>query len=175
MELNNLSSTTIHIGTELLIPGGGSSASPPAATTPTSGVAPATPTRRPPTASPTSPRFAYAYRESSMYTVETHCDYVRMEGWVYKADGSAADGVTVQLQWSGGTEYKQTGDPLEESGFWKFTPLPRDTSMHVPTTFTLRIVRSESDPTPLSRDFSIDYQDCVIGPELFLNIIFEEL
>ena len=111
-----------------------------------------------------------------MEEVETGCDHVRIEGWVYKADGSPANGVTVRMQWGGETEYKKTGDLLEEPGFWKFTPIPpRDRDLHVPRTFILQIVRSEADPTPLSAPHQIDYQDCGVGKELFLKIIFDEL
>jgi len=111
-----------------------------------------------------------------MDAVELGCDYVRLEGWVYKADGSPADGVTVQLQWGAGTEYWKIGAIMEESGFWKFTPMqPYQPSLHASTTFIITIVRSESDPTPLSEPLPIEYQDCAFGPELFQNIIFDEL
>lgn len=184
-ELNGLTSDIITIGQQLLIPSGENPVSPPDTATPTSGTtAPtstprpqqptATPTKPPPTATP-SPTFAYAYRENSMYTVETGCDHMRMEGSVYRRDGSPATGVTVELQWSGGSEYRNTGDAMEEPGYWKFTPLPYGPSLHGDTTFIVRIVRSESDPTPLSRDFRIEYRNCSVGPELFLNIIFDQV
>lgn len=176
MELNRLTSTTIHAGTQLLIPSGGSTAPPAAATpTPPPQQPAATPTRRAPTATP-SRSFGYAYREGSMDAVEIGCDYVRLEGWVYEADGSPADGVTVRLQWAGGTEHWKTGAIMEESGFWKFTPMqPYQPSLHDSTTFIITIVRSESDPTPLSEPLPIGYEDCAFGPELFQNIIFDEL
>lgn len=185
MELNGLTSTIISIGQELLIPSGENPISPPPGPTLTSPAAAptatprpqqptVTPTRRPPTATP-SPRFAYHYRQGSMETVETGCDHFRIDGWVYKADDSPADGVTVQLQWGAQTEYWVTGDPMEQPGYWKFTPLPYGSAMHVNTTFIVRIVRNESDPTPLSADFRIDYQGCGDDTELFVNIIFDEL
>lgn len=187
MDLNGLSSITIHVGTELLIPHAGATVSPPAGATPTAGgSAPtstprpqpptATPTKRPPTATPT-PAFAYGYREGSQYTIDAEggCQPFRIEGYVYRRDGSPTEGVTVELQWSGGREYKITGDPMEAPGFWKFTPLPFDKSMHVNTTFVIRIVRSEAEPTPLSAPHPIDYVDCLVGPELFLNVVFDQL
>jgi hypothetical protein len=110
-----------------------------------------------------------------METVETGCDHFRIDGWVYKADGSRADGVTVQLQWGSEPLCWETGSPMEEPGYWKFTPLAYGPALGASTTFIVRIVRNESDPTPLSADFRIDYQGCGDGPELFLNIIFDEL
>jgi len=80
------------------------------------------------------------------------------------------------LQWGGETEYWVTGNPVEEPGIWKFTPMPpRDPVLATPRTFIVQVVRSEADDTPLSAPHQIDYQGCGVGKELFLNIIFDEL
>jgi LysM repeat protein len=183
-DLNGLTSDLINIGTELLIPTGESpvstatptrtSAAPAPTPTPRPQAPTATPTRRPPTAT-AAPSFAYKYRENSMRTLETGCGHVRIEGWVYRRGGAPADGVTVELAWSEGTEYFKTGDPMEEHGFWKFTPLPYGPALHGDVTFRLRMVRSESDPVPLSNDFNLQYRNCSVGPELFLDVTFDEL
>ena len=179
-DLNGLTSDTINIGQELLIPSGENPTSPPPSPTSTSGTAPtattrpqqptATPTPRPPTATP-EPSHPY-YFEGSMTEEENGCSNMGVQGWVHDASGNPVTGaVTVKWQWEGGTEYWVTGNPLEQPGIFKFS-IVQGPAYHGSKTFVLQIVESEADPVPLSEPLSFPVQDCADGPELFKNIIF---
>jgi LysM repeat protein len=185
MDLNNLTSTIINVGTQLLIPTGENPVSPPtgtphAGTTPTTGApAPtstprppaATPTRRPPTAT-TEPSYPYHYVEGSMQEEENGCSNMGVEGWVQDAAGNPVTGaIAVKWQWEGGTETWPMDQAMEIPGIFKFH-IVQGPAYHGSKTFSLQIVESEANPVALSEPFSFPVQDCADGPELFKNIIF---
>ncbi len=173
MEVNNLTSTTIHAGTQLLVPGGGSSAQPAGATpTPRPQQPTATPTRRGPTATPAA-SYPYYYVEGSMRSDRRGCSNLGVEGWVQDAAGKPIAGeVTVRWQVSSYTRYWATGKPFEEQGLFKFNIQIPDPIYHGTKTSTLQIVQSEANPVPLSEPFTWEIPDCIDGPEFFSNTIF---
>jgi hypothetical protein len=182
-DLNGLTSNTIHIGTELLIPTGEGPVSPPGGATPTTGAAApsptprpqqptSTPTRRPPTATP-QPTYTYYYVEGSMQSDERGCSNLALEGRILDAAGNPSTGaVTVRWQLGEYTKYWVTGAPIEKPGVFKFSiPLP-DPIYHGTKTSTLQIVQSEANPVALSEPFTWQIRDCQDNPEFFSNILF---
>jgi LysM repeat protein len=173
MELNRLTSTTIHAGTQLLIPGGGSTAPPAGATpTPRPPRPTATPTRRAPTPTPAA-SYPYYYVEGSMQEDRRGCSNLGVEGWILDAAGNPVTGaVTVRWQVGEYTRYWVTGGIFEKPGYFKFNIQLPDPIYHGTKTSTLQIVQSEANPVPLSEPHTWPIQDCTVGPEFFSNITF---
>lgn len=184
MDANGLTSTIINVGTTLIIPSGGGPVPPPtnptstqaaAAPTSTPGSQPPTPTatKRPPTATPQ--RYQYEYVDGSMQAQEKGCSDLGVQGVILDATGKPITGrVTVKWQLGGHVDYWVTGNPIEQPGVFKFMIFPGPI-YHGTKTSTLQIVESEANPNPLSEPFTWQVQDCVDGPELFVNVTFRQL
>jgi LysM repeat protein len=181
MDANGLTGTLLNIGTELVIPSGAGPVAPPANPTstpsgaqpaPTTPPAPPTPTKRPPTTTPQ--RYAYYYVEGTMQAQEKGCSDLGVQGMILDAVGNPITGrVTVKWQLGGYVDYWVTGDPIEQPGAFKFMIFPGPI-YHGTKTSTIQIVQSESNPTPLSEPLTWQVQDCIEGPELFVNVTFRQ-
>ena len=180
MDANGMSSTIINVGTELTIPSGGGSVSPPSPTATESGAAPTATTRpqppaptattKPPTATP--PRYQYQYVPGSRQEQEKGCSDMGVEGVIWDASGNPITGrVTVRWQLDGYVDYVVTGDLMEGQGVFKFE-IFKSGIYHGTKTSTLQIVESESNPTPLSDSVTWQILDCNEGPERFVNVTF---
>jgi LysM repeat protein len=183
MDANGLTSTIINVGTTLTIPSGSGPVAPPANPTSTQGAAAPTSTPRPQPPAPTATkrptatpqRYQYEYVQGSMQAQEKGCSDLGVQGVILDATGKPITGrVTVQWQLGGGPpDYWVTGDPIEEPGVFKFMVFPGPI-YHGTKTSTIQIVESEANPTPLSEPFSWQVQDCIDGPELFVNVTFRQ-
>jgi hypothetical protein len=183
MDTNGISSDIINIGTQLIIPAGGASVSPPPNPTATqSGAAPTatarpqppapTATTQPPTATPQ--RYQYVYVEGSMQEQEKGCSDMGLQGVIWDAAGKPITGkVTVKWQLDGNViGYQVTNsNPVEQPGTFKFFIFPGPV-YHGTKNSVLQIIESESNPTPLSEPLTWQIRDCVDGAERFINITF---
>jgi LysM repeat protein len=184
MDANGLTGTLLNVGTELVIPSGAGPVAPPANPTSTpSGAEPApttppptaTPTKRPPTATPQ--RYVYYYVEGTMQTQEKGCSGLGVEGVILDAAGNPITGiVTVKWQLDGYVDYFVTGNPVELPGVFKFDIIATQAQpiYHGTKTSTIQIIESEANPTPLSEPFTWQVQDCIDGPERFVNLTFQQ-
>jgi hypothetical protein len=112
--------------------------------------------------------------EGSMVEHSLGCSKMGVEGWVHDAGGNAITGaVTVKFQWNGqDPEWWVTGNPMEQTGIFKFDLGMPGLHYHGNKVFTLQIVESQSNPIPLSEPLTWQVSDCMDGPEFFSNIIF---
>jgi LysM repeat protein len=186
MDANGMTSTIINIGTELTIPTSGGSASlPPNPTATQGGAAPTattrpaapapTATKQPPTA--TAQRYQYEYVEGTMQTQEKGCSGLGVEGVILDSAGRPFTGrVTVKWQLDGHVDYWVTGNPVELPGVFKFDIIVTQSQpiYHGTKTATIQIIESEPNPTALSEPFTWQVQDCIDGPERFVNVTFRQ-
>jgi len=180
MEANGLSSSILNIGMELTIPSSGSSVSPPNPTSTQTGAAP-TSTRQPPPPppTPTTPpatatqqRYLYEYVDGTMQAQEKGCSDLGVQGVILDAVGRPITGqVTVRWQLNGHVDYWVTGNAIEQPGVFKFGIFPGPI-YHGTKTSTVQIVESEANPSPLSEPLTWQVQDCLEGPEQFVNVTF---
>ena len=181
MDANGISSAIINIGTQLIIPAGGGSVSPPPNPTATQpGTAPTATTRpqppaptattRPPTATPQ--QYQYEYVDGSRQEQEKGCSEMGVQGVILDAAGRPFTGrVTIRWQLDGQVDYFVTGDPIEGAGTFKFE-VPKSGIYHGTKNSILQVVESESNPTPLSAPLTWEIGDCLDHPERFINITF---
>lgn len=183
-DANGITSDIINIGTQLVIPSGGGSVSPPPNPTATRASAAPTATPRPqapaPTATrpaPTATRPAYQYvYVGGMREQEKGCTGLGVEGVIQDAGGNGIAGkLTVRWQLDGYVDYFVTGDnPVELPGVFKFDIIAtnRQPIYHGTKNSILQIIESEANPIPLSEPFTWQVLDCLDGPERFVNITF---
>jgi LysM repeat protein len=178
MDANGLTSTIINVGMTLTIPSGTGPVAPPANPPATEAAPASTPQPQPPTPTATKrptatpQRYQYEYVLGSMQAQEKGCSDLGVQGVILDAAGKPFTGrVTVKWQLGSHVDYWVTGDPIEGAGVFKFMIFPGPI-YHGTKTSTLQIIESEANPTPLSEPFSWQVEDCVDGPELFVNVTF---
>jgi LysM repeat protein len=192
---NNLANPSfIYVGQQLVIPGCGSSATPTpttqtaATTTPTPTTQPgatATPTAKPatstpttaPTATPTTaPAVSYEFqlvREPDKDACHPGYCVPEVSGVVQDAAGNPLSNSTPVwikiVSKNQGTMYCRTGDPGQylQEGLFKFV----SQDGNVFGVYTLTVVRSQADPTPLSPTYSLKMNSFVAAGQQS-NIIF---
>jgi hypothetical protein len=138
---------------------------------PTATPVPPPPTQPPPPAEPTqppAPQFPYSYVNGSTESAP-NCGAVYLKAKVVDSGGNPVNGVTVMLEFFGNRVFRVTG-VNESTGQVGFTPLSRDL-YRSPVPFNIRLVESESNPSPISDNHFIDFQDCD-GAGQFTNITF---
>lgn len=109
-----------------------------------------------------------------MRELEKGCSELGVQGVVWDAAGKPISGrVTVRWQLGGNViGYKVTNSStVEQPGTFKFFIYPGPI-YHGTKTSTLQIVESEANPNPLSEPFTWQVQDCLDGPEQFVNVTF---
>jgi len=193
---NNLANPSfIYVGQQLVIPGCGSTATP-TPTTPSQSAATATPTTKPPTSTPTTapsaptatpkpptptpttaPAVSYEFQLVRQPDKDAcHPGYCipEVSGVVQDAAGNPLSNSTpvwIRLvSETQGTMYCRTGDPgqLLQEGLFKFVSQDGD----VFGEYTLTVVRSEGDPTTLSKAYALKMNSYVGGGQQS-NIIFK--
>ncbi|TKJ29547.1 MAG: hypothetical protein CEE40_08000 [Chloroflexi bacterium B3_Chlor] len=117
----------------------------------------------------------FYYKEGSRVE-EENCVRQYLQGWVHDASGAPLNGVTVRWDRWGESFFEISGD-LEKTwrrGEWKFTYGYGQAGFdpRVTTDFTLQIVLSEGDPTPLSEPLVIHYAGCGLTGQI-TNIVFK--
>jgi LysM repeat protein len=181
-DANGISGDIINIGTQLIIPAGGGSVSPPPNPTATQpGAAPTATTRpqppaptattQPPTA--TTQQYQYEYVDGSRQEQEKGCSELGVRGIILDAAGRPFTGrVTVKWQLDGNViGYFVTGNPVEQPGTFKFFIFPGPI-YHGTKNSILQIIESESNPTPLSAPLTWRIPDCTEDNVSFINITF---
>ena len=112
--------------------------------------------------------YEFVYEQGSMQ-MGPNCGTVYIEGMVLDHDGGGMNGVTVRLQFFDITDYRVSGVGKPQ-GAWGFAPLAMD-MYHIPVTFYVQLVNSQSDPTPRSDVMTINFTDCDAAGQ-FTNIKF---
>lgn len=126
-----------------------------------------TPTRTP---TPTPTQSPYKFEYLAWLTQELSrpgCQAPSIEGRVIDAAGIGLPGVWVRLQWWENHDYRVTG----YDGEFGFAPLGSE-NYHKSVPFRLTVIRSPSDPTPLSPTVSLDFPGCSIHGG-FTNVTFK--
>lgn len=126
-----------------------------------------TPTRTP---TPTPTQSPYKFEYLPWLTQELSrpgCQAPSIEGRVIDAAGIGLPGVWVRLQWWDNHDYRVTG----YDGEFGFAPLGAE-NYHKSVPFRLTVIRSPSNPTPLSPTVSLDFPGCSIHGG-FTNVTFK--
>ena len=126
-----------------------------------------TPTQTP---TPTPTQSPYKFEYLPWLTQELSrpgCQAPSIEGRVTDAAGIGLPGVWVRLQWWENHDYRVTG----YDGEFGFAPLGSE-NYHKSVPFRLTVIRSPSDPTPLSPTVSLDFPGCSIHGG-FTNVTFK--
>lgn len=140
--------------------------------TPRRPAATATPTRPPAPPTPTTTRSPYSFyyvAGSAQQLSRPGCPAPSIEGRVLDAAGVGVQGVWVRLEWWNNLQDKLTGD----NGEFGFAPLAVEHFADA-VSFKLTLIRSPSNPTPLSPTASLNFPGCYQGDhDGFTNILFK--
>ena len=98
-----------------------------------------------------------------------NCGAVYLKAKVVDSGGNALNGVTVMLEFFGNRVFRVTG-VNESAGQVGFTPLSRELYER-PVPFNIRLVESEGNPSPISDNVFVDFQNCNAAGQ-FTNITF---
>jgi len=134
-----------------------------------------TPTRTPtptttPTPSPTQSPYTFEYLPWLTQELDRPgCQAPSIEGRVVDAAGIGLPGVWVRIQWFD----RHDELPTYSSGGFGFAPLGPE-SWRGPVPLRLTVIRSKSDPTPLSQTITLNFEGCLIN-DLFKNVTFKAL
>jgi hypothetical protein len=129
---------------------------------------PTSPPAPPPPTQPPQPAYQFSYANGSMVSA-ANCGSVYIEGKVVDQGGGGVNGIVAELEFFGNKVYRTTGVG-KNTGEFGFTPLaPENYRSAVP--FNLRLVQSESNPSPLSDTVRIDFRTCEQAGQ-FSNITF---
>lgn len=130
------------------------------------------PPRAVPTRDPSIPT-QYSYVKGSLQA-EPNCGIVYMQGIVVDKNNIPVNGVTVELNFWDNWVYRVSGEGGVGNGRWGFTPLDGSNIRFSAIPFNIRIVKSESDPTPLSETLFIDFRSACWTGQL-TNIQFQDM
>lgn len=93
-----------------------------------------------------------------------------MEGMITGVGGEGVNGRTVRLRFADQVVYRVSGEEGKPPGEWGFSPLAAE-NYHLPFTFLIDIVESQSNPVPQSDTAEIQFTDCGVAGQ-FTNIVF---
>jgi len=131
------------------------------------------PTRTPtptatPTPSPTESPYTFEYLPWLTQELDrSGCEAPSIEGQVIDAAGIGLSGRWVRLQWWDHHDDRVTG----YGGEFGFAPLGAE-NYRKSVPFQLTVIRSPSDPTPLSQTASLDFRGCLVHGR-FTNVTFK--
>jgi tetratricopeptide (TPR) repeat protein len=132
----------------------------------------ATPTQppRPPTATPTRSPYSFYYVAGSAQVLSRPgCPAPSIQGRVLDAAGTGLQGLWVRLEWWNNHEEKLTG----YHGEFGFAPLSYEHFADA-VPFKVTVIRSPSNPTPLSPTATFDFPGCYQADhDGFTNVIFK--